>query len=258
MAVQNTIGNSNRIDEIYDIYKNTISDVIANIEVYEHDLPKDVMAEIAEIFQIIASYENATVSNKDILWNGINDTCSTVKESLYKHAIFLFIRKIQEYDKIFRQYNYKGVMLGDDKFTVLARNKKHDICNSLKQELNNCYKGKIIENIRYLRWNKKFEYLKGYMSILLPGFNIQKKEVYIPTDDLENINLKEIYNDSKQLLRMYQIICPEVIKNGTKISFKGKVFKAVLSWVLPIILGVIAVLKWNDIDVIAIIVQIVA
>lgn len=250
MAVKNTTAESNDINKVYTIYKTTISEIIANIEVYEHDLPKDVMAQISEIFQTIASYENAMQGDKQVLWNAINETYSTVIESLYKNAIFLLMRKIHEYDKMFSRYNYKGVMIADNKFIELARSEKNSISEALHLELKKCYSGKLIENVRNLSWKGKFKYLGGYFYVLTFPRRY-KKEIYIPKDDLENINLKEIYEKAKGLLKLYQKICPEVLKNGAKVSYRDMVAKVVISWMIPIGLGINAVLKWNGIDVVS-------
>lgn len=137
MATNNTT--SNQIDIIYNGYKTDISELIANIEVYEHDLPKNVMVQIAELFRVLASYENCSVGNKDTEWNSLCDTYSTIANRLYCHVIFLFLKKINEYEKLFSRYNYKGVMKDDENFVVYANRTKKQIKTSLKNTFREYY-----------------------------------------------------------------------------------------------------------------------
>ena len=52
------------VQYIYDKYKEVQSEIIAYIEVYDHDLPDVIVNEIVELFQIVAVYETSTDTEK--------------------------------------------------------------------------------------------------------------------------------------------------------------------------------------------------
>lgn len=244
MATNNTT--SNQIDIIYNGYKTDISELIANIEVYEHDLPKEVMVQISEIFRAIASYEHSDSSEKEDEWNFVQTTYSTVLNHLYVHAIFLFNKKIYDYDKLFRQYNYKGVMIEKDNFITLSNKAKQELHCSFTKELKKCYKHKVLQNITSNGIIDNIKYLKGYVKVnILSIFMKHKKEPFIPINDYRNVNFISIYKDTKKLLYMYQKICPSVIQNGTKKTLQMQCFSAIFSWIVPLILCINVILTWN-------------
>lgn len=227
-------------DLIYNQYKDTISELIAYIEVYEHDLPEDVMAEIAELFQMIAFYET-DIQESDVR-NALYITSVKVTQSLYIHAICLFINKIQEYKKVFKKFKYKGVMLDKINFINVAKSEEQKIVKSFSAKLKLFYKGKIRATLKCLKFRQKLKYLFGYFKVsVIPSLKVFKHEPYIPknilaVDNLEEENLREVYNETKDLLQKYEKIFPEVISNGANKTLGMSIFLAVTSWIIPIVL----------------------
>lgn len=230
---------------IYDTYKKCIAHIIAYIEVYEHDLPGKIMTQIAELFQMLAIYETSPQNppNSDIA-KTLFKVNLKVTQSLHKHAICLFINKIQQYKKNFRRFNYKGAMLDEQNFAETANRKEKEIAQSFTDKLAKCYSDKFITTLVSLPLKEKLLYLAGYVKFKIfriSSFSILKSEPYLPIDNLINdcmddINFVDTYEETRQLLELYEKARPKVISSKARQSFGMSVFIAVCSWIIPIIL----------------------
>lgn len=237
MAANNTTLDDNKTNNVYNEYKTTISELIANIEVYEHDLPKEVMVQISEIFRSVSSYENCKSDKKEAEWKALHKMYYTVINHLYVHAVFLFLKKINDYDKLFCRYNYEGVMVDDKNFAVLSKERKKEIYRLFVKELKKCYKGNVLNNLRNNSLKYNIMYLKGYCIINgMALFLKYNKKPTIPVNDYRDKNFKEIYQKAKELLELYQEIAPKVIQNGAKKTLKTQVILAIISWIIPVFL----------------------
>lgn len=238
--------NTGDIKLAYDIYKNTISGLIANIEVYEHDLPREVMAQMAELFQIIASYESEIdESRRGYIWKAVEETQIKVTQYLYKHTTCLFIKKIEEYKKTFHKFNYQGVMCKEERFCDIAKASEKEIQKRFVTQLKKCYKTNLLKNIKKEKLRKVFAYIVGYIRIcILSSFSKLKNEPYIPINDLKDeIDLKDVYKTTESLMKKYQEVYPNVINNGRKRSATMEIFWAICTWVIPAIASIPVVLK---------------
>lgn len=235
-------------DYIYSQYKETISELIAYIEVYEHDLPEDVMVEVAELFQMIAFYE--TDNKGDEVGRALCDTGVKVMQSLYIHVICLFMSKIQEYKKVFKKFKYKGVMQDGTNFIAIVASEEGKIVKSFSTKLKLLYKGKVRISLRELNFMQQLKYLSGYFRMMvLPSLKTFVHEPYIPqniliVDNLEEEDLEEVYIATKGLLCKYESIFPAVISNGAERSLGMSIFLAVTSWIIPIGLLIPVLMKF--------------
>ena len=233
----------------YDLYKKTISEVIANIEVYEHDLPERVMGEIAEFFQVIAAYETELdLTPKAELLELMHATHFWITQALYKHAICLFIGKIHDYKKLFQKFEYKGVVIDEVNFYLTAKEKEKEISKQFIKELKTCY-GHMIP-IWHLEWKWKdnFLYQEGWLRVMFGrGFRALKREPYIPINELPTgICFEEIYSKAKALLKEFEAVCPEVINNGRSQTLIAKLASAVVAWIIPIAVSIPVVKQLID------------
>ena len=239
---------------VYKKYRDDISELIAYIEVYLHDLPASIMAIVAELFQTISVCEtDDDFSSKPELVSMLDNTTWEVVQYLKKYSVCLFIAKIQEYKKIFRKHKYKGVLMDDKcKFHIVARQMENRLCNTFSNNLRSCYKGNTISTLKELSFKGQLQYLHSKFRIWLrPSFRTLKNEPFLPTSRLSlprvlNIDFSNAYNDAKDLLEKYQKVFPEVIKNGRKRSWAMSIFVAVSTWIIPIILSISIVLKIID------------
>lgn len=237
-------------DIIYNQYKHTISELIAYIEVYEHDLPGEIMAEIAELFQMVACWETETqdMQENDIM-SALYNTSVKVTQSLYKHAICLFIKKIHEYKKLFKKFRYKGVMIDNENFVYIVQKEERSIVKSFSEKLKLLYRGKMGAALASLTFIQKLKYLFGYLKIVIrPSFGMFKHEPYLPKkiliiDNLEEENLADVYIRTKELLEMYEKVFPKVISNGANRTLGQSIFLAITGWIIPIVLLIPMLIK---------------
>lgn len=241
------------IANIYTHYKEVISDLIAYIEVYEHDLPGNIMAQIAEFFQDIAVYETSD-TDKILLSNSIQSTKNMVSQSLYKYTISLCINRIYKHKKRFKRYNYKGVMIRDDSknkernFYIIANERQNNLLSKFNKCLKDCYKGKVIKSIVNMSFKESILFLLGYIKFqLMPCSLIKfKRDIFIPHELLIKVDMKKIFESAISLLELYQNNYSRVISNGARTPFLRSVFFAIVSWIIPILLAIYPVMKIID------------
>ena len=239
---------------VYKKYRDDISELIAYIEVYQHDLPAPIMAIVAELFQTISACEtDAEFPNSPGLVSMLDKTTWKVVQSLKKYSVCLFIAKNQEYKKRFHKHKYKGVLMDDgQKFHTVAQQIESRLCKTFSDDLRSCYKGNTVSTLKELSVKERIRYLYSKFKILLcPSFRILKKEPFLPTSRLVlpgilDVDFTNAYNDAKDLLEKYQNVFPKVIKNGRNQSLTMSIFVAISTWIIPIILSIPVVLKIVD------------
>lgn len=237
-------------ENVYKHYKNTLSEVIAYIEVYEHDLPTDVMAQIAELFQAVAIFEDSNnPEEREDVSRLLQQVDLKVTQSLYKHAICLLIKAIKENKRVFRRFKYKGVMLGNKYFFEVAKEKEQMIVTDFCRKMRQYYKGNTAVGWRTMTMKERMLYCVGYVKVCIArSFLLFKKEPYIPinnllTDDFDDESLKNVYRETKKLLQMYEMVKPKVIGNGSRQSIGMSVFVAITGWVIPVLLAVPVIMR---------------
>ena len=82
----------------------------------------------------------------------------------------------------------------------------------------------------------------------MPSFLTLKREPYLPINDMiiacmDDVALKGVYEQTKDLLKKYEEISPDVISNGAKQSLKMSVFAAFSGWIIPLLLGIPVMIK---------------
>lgn len=238
---------------IYKKYRDDISMLISYIEVYEHDLPSQVTAEMAELFQTISLCEiDESFPNNSELSTLLDNTAWKITQSLKKYCICLFIRKIQEYKKTFHKYKYKGVSIDEQNFYQVAHEAEKRLCKTFAEKLRRCYKGKTILTLKELSIREQVLYMVSKFKISLkPSFRLLKKDSFLPTDrlvftEISNIDFSDTYNDAKDLLEKYEKVFPNVVQKGRNKSLAMSIFSAVTTWIIPIVLIIPVVLKIID------------
>ena len=138
---------------IYTLYRTEISKLIAKVEVYVHDLPRQVCGIIENIFRCLASAESKDDSNIRF----------KIYEIAYKYEIFLvnvlhitliyvYKKRIKKYKMTFKQFKYGGIRLENDVYFM-------DKLNDFLKEGNHLLKDgrkKFIELYRLNFWETLF------------------------------------------------------------------------------------------------------
>lgn len=238
---------------IYQKYKEKISEIIAYIEVYEHDLPANIMAQMAELFQAVATFE---IDNHSLRSDGVErmlkETDLKITQSLYKHSIYLFMKKIYQYKKIFRKFKCRGVLIEKENFCEKSKKEEKEIVRMFRKKVKRCYKRKFLNTIQTFSIGDGFRYFFGYIEIsLLPSSCLFKQEVSLPADDLitsdmEEVDLSGVYTKARTLIGDYEKVFPQVISNGANKSRAMSIFVAISSWIIPVLLSVPVIMKIVD------------
>ena len=111
---------------VYEKYKAEILELIAYTEVYEHDLPAEIMAQMAELFQTIALCETDNdFESNDRLQQLLEDTFHKMNRCLNKHTIYVILQKIKQYKIIFKSTITKVYILAKNKNSINTQSKQN-------------------------------------------------------------------------------------------------------------------------------------
>jgi len=235
---------------VYNIYSNKISDIVAHIEVYEHDLPVKIMAQIAELFQNVALAENignnktTTSELKKQVSLFLQESTDKIVDSLYLYAICLFVKQIKKYQQIFHKYHYKGINVFDRPLYKILKKQECKIRKELNRILKKHYKEKCFLTICYSPLYIRLIYFLKYIQItIFPFLNTMKYSKYMPRDQFDinytlNQDIEALYKETKLLLNIYEKMMPVVLKNGPKQSVPYTIFIIIASWIIPILAGI--------------------
>ncbi len=246
---------SDVISDIYYEYKNEIAEIIAYIEVYEHDYPDRPMSQMAELFQCMANYETKDGDDKSYAKILLDDSFSRIEQYLYIHTIWLILFEIFKYKKVFRHFKYKGVYIEkDDKeenFSCIADEKEEEITTEFSEHLLSHYKANGTYSIfSILASEKSLSQIRNFLKLKRGiTFKSFKKEPYIPLEFLNTNNLTELkqtFKKAKDLLEYYQKAYSDVVSNGKTISFKSVCFNILANILFP--LGMTVITIWNIVN----------
>ena len=245
------------VQYIYDKYKEVQSEIIAYIEVYDHDLPDVIVNEIVELFQIVAVYETSTDTEKINFQPLLREGSLKITQALHKYAICLLIKKIEEHKKLFKKFYYKGVWINEYKykeveivsenFAEFAQNREKEIIHTFSDRLKRIYQKVFWKTLKELKLKAKLLYLIEFArNCIVPSFGFFSKNPLVQIDsvqiEFEEVELSDIYEDTKALLKLYEDIAPKVISSGAKKTLGFSVFSVVTGWIIPILL-IIPVIK---------------
>lgn len=239
------------IERVYSLYSEQISDMIAYIEVYEHDLPPRITGLIGEMFSTIAVAN--ILDDEDP--TGLDDLIQSVAQAIRLHAIFVIIREIGEKEYLFNNYQYRGAMIPNTDLHVYDEVKKmkkaavHSLADKLKYYYRFSMRAMValvLDADSPYGIKDYFKYLIGYSHLYgFKSFN-KWKEPFIPPDFLTPLettgkDLSDDYCAFKKLLSFCEEHMSDVINTGPKSSLRSRVFVAVTSWIIPIAIGIPAV-----------------
>ncbi|MCR5811224.1 MAG: hypothetical protein K6G34_07490 [Lachnospiraceae bacterium] len=235
-------------EEVYALYRTQISEMIAYIEVYEHDLPPVLTSLIGEMFSAITV---ATISDYEESAE-LTGLIKSVVQYIRLHAIFVFINEIGERERLFNRFKYKGAMIPDTDIHVFdeVEKRKNKAVSLLTDKLKKYYQysAKIMFSLvadpdSSYGVRDLLTYLVDYLCLYGTKSLSEWDEPFIPADCLSinegNIDdLSEDYDNFKELLSFCESHMPDVINTGPKVNLRMSVFVAVTSWIIPIVLGI--------------------
>ena len=187
--------------KIYSIYEKDIADLIAEMEVYSHDLPEYVYGYTDTIVKGISSLSNGKELFKK---------CSNIEKcelflinSLQIDLGKYYISRIKKYRRVLKCFNYKGVSSKGTKNIIEI------IKHSLKRIAGNLKQGKA-------KHKKMFRYNRKDNSI-----ELRLKE----QKDMQQISeLEDALKESRETIELCEKMFPDVIENG----YRSSLWKALL------------------------------
>ena len=235
-------------EDVYTLYKTEISEMVAYIEVYEHDLPPLLTSLISEMFSAItvaniSGYEESAE---------LTELIQSVVQYIRLHTIFVFINEIAERERLFKRFKYKGAMIPDTDVHVFdeVEKKKNKAVSLLTKKLKKYYQYSLKTMVSLVTdpdspygFRDLLTYLRDYLYLYRIKRLSTWNEPFIPADCL-SINegsigdLYEDYGNFRELLSFCESHMPDVITTGPRVNMHMSIFVAVTSWIIPIALGI--------------------
>ncbi len=185
---------ANTKKEILTLYTKVIAPAISKIEVYSHDLDAHAVESIFFLLQQIASAElTSDIIEKETFYKETLSYAYFIKHSVQKTLSELYFERIRTYKRTIRDFNYRGVYIGQDSFikVVAERTKKAKKQYRESRNLYRSYINKDSESIACLR-------LKNVES---------------------DIGFDGLVSQLEEIVGLYISKFPEIINNGYNMSF---------------------------------------
>ena len=207
---------------IYEQYSTTASQLIAKVEVYEHDLPNEIRGLIETSFRSLSA--SATVEEEKALDAYMMTLYyqSFLVNTLYGILIKLYIKKIKKLKQTFKKFNYHSVKAEQDTpLMAYLDSQLNKICNLYK---------------------KKKKSYKEYHDIDKKTFALQ-----FNVDVHTEINIPNWYDGfviAEKTLEIAEKKYPDVIGNGYRASLTERFLKSVPNLIsnILLLLGIIGII----------------
>ena len=207
--------------EILKLYSERIAKSISKLEVYEHNLPAEIVEALFELVQEIVGAEltEGTEERKQFY----KSTCQYAYFINHYVELLLceqYLERIKLYKRQLRNFNTKGLKI----------NESLSFYNVSKKE--------------YTKLKKKFKELRKVFRTYL----IQKKDIIsIRYSQVEReIGLTEYVSELENHILFYEEYYPRIVHNGYHSSFSFRAFRIVL-YIIAILLSVATLLKYLNI-----------
>lgn len=222
-------------NKIYELYISDIAKLIAKIEVYAHDLPRQICGIIESIFRCFASAE----AKDDV------DKQSKILEIAYKYEIFLintlyitliyiYKKRIRNYKKTLRQFKHGGISLENGKPFMKYLEELINEGNSLFKE----GKKKFAELYQLNWWETMF-----YCNRIPFLEKFFESELNIKTTVNQKIEtLEKAYKTYDKAIALCEDKYATVINNGYQATLTKRIINSIpgiISFIITLITAVI-------------------
>ena len=97
--------------KVYKEYDAEISELIAKIEVYAHDLPRQVSGIIESLFVMLTSAASESTDSDELEWyDKIEYQEIFLKNILYVYLIDIYMTRVKKYRKVLRKFNHQTIL----------------------------------------------------------------------------------------------------------------------------------------------------
>ncbi len=212
--------------EAYCLYAKNIANLIADVEVYTHDLPEWLYGYIETILQMLSAASECSEKDAIPFFDYIVRYEKFVINAINLYLIDCFIARAKKYKRILSRFNH---------ITVLNEDHKTPILNDVKHS---------IKNASLLK-------KQGY-KLFKDNYNIKKEQNYvrISLDNLPSNSsiikpLADALSRAKTGVELCEKYYPNIINNGYVSSFAFRFVRtlpAIISFILAL-LGAITILR---------------
>lgn len=186
--------------EILKLYTDTIAPTISKIEVYSHDLDAGAVEAIFQLLQQITAAElEKDIATKKELYQKTLSYCYFLKHMVQKDLAELYFERIKTYEKIIKDFNYRGVHIQKD---PSAQKERFD---------------KAIKNRLRIAKKKYRESEKVYKTYIKMS---DGENAYLRLDNVQNdVGFDGVISMLEDLVKTYTDNFHEIIDNGYNMSF---------------------------------------
>ena len=193
--------------EAYSLYKNTISSLIAKVEVYAHDLPMPVYSitdNIVRMHSLVAQIKERDQSIKG--YEQIIQYENFFVNILYLILTKLYVSQIKAYIKILKRFNYKGVCIDNTPILYDAKRQIKNISCLMSQGK------KILKNIYSIKWIQ-IEVFIGNVPPFIRKFINRKVDIMNENSQLIS-ELSSAFHTAQDTLNLCETNFPNIVNNG--------------------------------------------
>lgn len=211
--------------EAYSLYKNTISGLIAKVEVYAHDLPMSIYSitdNIVRMHSLVAQIEERDQAIEE--YEQIIQYENFFINILYLMLTKLYVAQIKAYIKVLKRFNYKGVCV--DNTPVL-----YDAKRQIKSILCLVSQGKkILKNVYSIKWIQIEMFISNVPPFIRKFIN---REVDIMNENSRLISeLSSAFHTAQKTLNLCETNFPNIVNNG----YNESLFKRLWN-IMPMVLS---------------------
>ena len=221
--------------EIYQRYATTVAELIAKVEVYKHNLPRQISGMVEAIFRILTTASGETEKEYEIdLYNNASEYEDFLIEMLYLMLIEIYIKEAKQYRKVFKKFKYQAIKTEDGiLFMDAVDNKLRNVSKFYKQ------------GGKKFRQKYGISYLKYRMLLNKESFITKNKDFSLEVTIKKSADLPEIIQ-AFELGESVVGICEEnyskIINNGYNSTFINRIINimpTIVSTMLAIMAAIV-------------------
>lgn len=216
---------------VYHEYADTIADLVAKIEVYAHDLPRQICGLIEMTFRILSVASVEKAKDKElILYDVALKYEKFLINILYLTLIDIYVKEIRRYRRVFKKFKYRAIKLDNGIF--------------IKQHINNqlCVVSSLVKKSKKTL-KVMYSINEWHLMIFLDKLPFVEKllELNVDIGIENNSDIQELicaFNLAEEVMDICEVNYSKIINNGYNSTF----IRRILHIVPTIISVVLAVL----------------
>lgn len=221
-------------EKIYKIYEENIAKLIADVEVYAHDLPRQISGCIETVFRMMGTAANSKEDENVLMYDLVLRYEDFIINLLRMQLIDLYKKEIKEYRRTLKQFKYHDITLENGTVFLDEVDKNLKNVSSLlsigKKRFKYLYRISELKLCALLGKLNKFRVVERKFSY---GVMVNVKSEGMIQE------LQEAYDSLKNTVDLCEKYYPEVINNG----YNSTKIRCFLNGLPTIIAGIMALIS---------------